>query len=170
MKTLLKIGEFLNKITMVIISVLLMLMTVVYFAQVIARFVFNSGLAWSEELVRYSCIAMIFFASAALFKALDHVAITVLEEALPNTARKYLFVLLTLINLVYMAIVFVIGVQILEVAAFQKSPNMQIPMNILYLLFPISYAIMIYHTVVNLINRATYKRFEKSAAAGEVAQ
>lgn len=170
MKVLLRIGDVLDTITKYLIGFLLMVMTVVYFAQVVARFVFNSGLYWSEELVRYSCIAMIFFASASLFKANDHVAITVLEEALPKKFRKYQYIFLALINIIYIAIVFVIGIMILDPSSYQSSPNMQIPMNIVYLVFPISMGIMLYHTVVNLFNRATYVKYKDVEVSKEAAQ
>lgn len=168
MKVLLKISDIIEKITKLIIAVLLIEMTIVYFAQVVARFVFNSGLSWSEEMVRYSCIAMVFFAAASLFKANDHVAITVIEELLPRKAKLVQFLILTLINIVYMVIVFVFGIGILEPAAYQSSPNMQIPMNIIYLLFPISMAISLFHTIVNLLNRETYKKYENDTAVKEV--
>lgn len=167
MKLLRKISDVLDTITKYIVAFLLLVMTVVFFAQVVARFVFNSGLYWSEELVRYSCIALIYFASASLFKASDQVAITVLEEMLPKKAKKYQYILLTLVNITYMALVFVIGIQILDMAAFQTSPNMQLKMSIVYLLFPISMAIMIFHTVVNLLSHENYKKFDKSLKVAE---
>jgi TRAP-type C4-dicarboxylate transport system permease small subunit len=162
MKLLRKISDVLDSITKYIIAFLLIVMTVVFTAQVVARFIFNSGLYWSEELVRYSCIALIYFASASLFKANDQVAITVLEELLPMKARKYQYIFLTLVNLAYMALVLVIGIQILDVATFQTSPNMQVRMSIVYLLFPISMAIMLFHTVVNLLSRETYRKYDNN--------
>ena len=169
-KLLHKASDMLDKITLTVIGVLLVEMTIVYFAQVIVRFVFNSGLYWSEELVRYSCIALVYLASASLFKRSGHVAITVLEELLPSRAKRYQFILLSLISIAYMALVLIIGLQILEVAAFQQSPNMRLPMNFIYLLFPISAGIMIIHVVSNLFDRETYRKYDKALSNGEVAQ
>jgi len=170
MKILRRISDVLDSITKVIIAVLLIVMTVVFFAQVVARFVFNSGLYWSEELVRYSGIALIFFAAASLFKANDHVAITVVEEMLPKAGRKVQYALLALINILYMALVLVIGIQILEVASYQQSPNMQLPMNVVYLLFPISMAISLVHAVTNLLSRETYRKYDTQDKIEEVAK
>lgn len=170
MRLLHKVSDMLEKVTQVIIGLLLVEMTVVYFAQVIARFAFNSGLYWSEELVRYSCVAMIYLASASLFKRSDHVAITVLEDMLPMNARKYQSAILALISLAYMALVLVIGLQILEVAAFQQSPNMRIPMSTVYLMFPISAGIMIIHAVSNITDRETYRKYDKALPNGGAAQ
>lgn len=167
MKYIVKLSEALDKITKAAIALLLIEMTVVYFAQVVARFAFNSGLSWSEEMVRYSCIAMIFLAAASLFRAVDHIAITILEELLPKPVRKYQFAIVTLINLVYMAMLLVFGLQILPMAALQLSPNMQIPMNIIYLLFPISAALMIIHAIALLVDRQTYEKYKIQPAAQE---
>ncbi|MHC1787076.1 MAG: TRAP transporter small permease [Christensenellales bacterium] len=169
MKTLHKVSDVLDKITLVIIGLLLTEMTVVYFAQVVARFAFNSGLYWSEEMVRYSCVVMIYLASASLFKRGGHVAITVLEEMLPRKARKYHFILMSLVSLVYMALVLVIGIQIMGSAVYQMSPNMRIPMNFIYLLFPISAVLMIIHTLSNLTDPESYRKFS-DATQGEVAK
>jgi TRAP-type C4-dicarboxylate transport system permease small subunit len=156
MNILQKTSDVLDKITKYIVAFLLATMTIVYFAQVVARFVFNQGIYWSEELVRYSCIFMVYLAAASLFKEDNHVAITALEELLPKKLQKCLYILISLINLTYMIFVFIIGVEILKVSAFQTSPNMQIKMSIVYLIFPISMALMFLHTIVNLFNRHTY--------------
>ncbi len=168
MKVLLKVSEILDKITKIIIGFLLIEMTIVYFAQVVARFVFNSGLAWSEELVRYSCVALVFFASASLFKANDHVAITVVEEMLPKKVKLVQFLMLAAVNLIYLVVMFVFGLGILVPAANQISPNMQLPMNLVYLLFPISFGITLFHSIVNLLNKGTYAKYQDKAAVKEV--
>jgi TRAP-type C4-dicarboxylate transport system permease small subunit len=39
---------------------------------------------------------------------------------------------------------------------------MQVRMSIVYLLFPISMAIMLFHTVVNLLSRETYRKYDNN--------
>lgn len=125
--------------------VFLALMTVILFSQVVARYVFSSGLSWAEEMVRYLCVWMIFLGASCATKNGSQIAVTALEEALPSAPRKILTIFQHIIVAIYTVLVTWIGYLALHFASMQSSPNMRIPMNIIYSVIPISMVIMILH-------------------------
>lgn len=154
MKVILSISNALDNIVKKIISVLLMLMTVVLFSQVIARYVMGTGLSWSEELVRYICIWLVYLGTTCATKDGSQIAVTALEEALPISSKRVLSIIQSIITAAYIILLFWIGYKILGVAQMQKSPNMAIPMNIIYMVFPISMVIMMIHLIAVFFERS----------------
>ncbi|MDG4674816.1 TRAP transporter small permease [Shinella sp. 838] len=71
------------------------LMALLIFVQVIMRYVFESSLLWSEELVRWLFIWTIWVGIAYAFRVGDHIRITVLSDRLSEPWKKRLEVTLT---------------------------------------------------------------------------
>lgn len=80
-------------------------MTLIIFAQVICRYVFESPLAWSEELARYLFIAMTFFAGYLAARQGKQIGVEALQNALPAIPRKILVLLSHLICVGFFGIV-----------------------------------------------------------------
>ncbi len=147
MKVILSVSNLIDNIVKKIISVLLMIMTAVLFSQVIARYLMGGGLSWSEELVRYMCVWIIFLGSTCAAKDGSQISVTVLDETLKGLPKKILGIIQTLLAVGYGSLLIWIGFTTLEVAKVQKSPNMMIPMNIVYSVIPIAMIIMLIHLV-----------------------
>ncbi len=62
-------------------------------AQVMMRYLFNSSLVWSEELMRYMFIWMILVGAAVTFRNDGHIEIDFFTGLLPAKFRKLLFYL-----------------------------------------------------------------------------
>ncbi|WP_313344344.1 TRAP transporter small permease [Sedimentibacter sp.] len=147
MKIILSVSNLLDTIIKKIISVLLMIMTVVLFSQVIARHVMGTGLSWSEELVRYMCVWIIFLGATCAAKDGSQVSVTALDEILNGLPKKLLGIIQSILASTYCVLLSWIGFGALEFAKLQKSPNMMIPMNIVYSVIPIAMIIMLIHLV-----------------------
>ncbi len=161
MKVILSVSNLIDNVVKKIISVLLMSMTAVLFSQIIARYLFGGGLSWSEELVRYMCVWTIFLGSTCAAKDGSQISVTVLDEILKGIPKKILGIIQSLLVVVYGALLTWIGFIVLEVAKVQKSPNMLIPMNIVYSVIPIAMIIMLIHLVtVFLQNNFTKESHE----------
>lgn len=147
MKVILSVSNLIDNVVKKIISVLLMTMTVVLFSQVIARYLMGGGLSWSEELVRYMCVWIIFLGSTCAAKDGSQISVTVLDEMLKGLPKKLLGIIQSILAVVYGVLLTWIGFTALEVAKVQKSPNMMIPMNVVYSVIPIAMIIMLIHLV-----------------------
>ncbi len=84
MQALHKVNKVLYEIVKKVIVVLLLLMAAFVFAQVLARYVFKTPLAWSEEITTYMFSWLAYIGAAAVTYKNDHVAITTLVDGMKN--------------------------------------------------------------------------------------
>lgn len=141
------ISDNVDKLIKQLIAIVLILMTIILFSQVITRYVMGTGLTWSEEIVRYMCIWMVFLGATCAQKDGSQIAVTALEEMLPELPRNILKWIQRIIVVVYSGLVMWIGFKTLNIASMQASPNMRIPMNYIYMVIPIAMIVMLIHLV-----------------------
>ncbi|MDR1318215.1 MAG: TRAP transporter small permease [Treponema sp.] len=151
MEIIQKISLIIGKLLNAIVGVLLALMTALIFAQVLGRFIFRNGLFWAEELARFSMVTMVFLGAALACKYKDHIKITILEEMLKGQILKIYRIIIALISIAFLSIVAYYGFSVLGVVSGQLSANMQISMNIVYMMIPIGAAIMILYLLIEII-------------------
>ena len=152
MKALRTFLNYADKCCHWVIIIGLAVMTLVLFAQVAARYLFDSGLSWSEELSRYIMIWVVYLGAAVVYKDNSHISVTALEEAIGPKARLWLNLFQKLVSMGFIGLVGVYSYRTLEFAALQTSPNMLIPMNYIYLVFPLSSALIILHLIISIID------------------
>ena len=100
------------------------------FLQVIARYIFEAPLSWSEELARFILIWLSMLSAAYAFKTKSHFALTILVTKLPEKQQKFTFcihvtVAIFFIIICYYSVIFVHSVNGHVAPALQIS--MQIP-------------------------------------------
>ncbi len=81
----------------IMVVILMLVATVVAIVQVVARYVFNNSLYWSEELILYSLITMSFLAASMGVRYAAHISVEMLYAfAGPRLTRvlKYVATLL----------------------------------------------------------------------------
>ena len=61
----------------------------VIFIQVVARYVFNNSLTWSEEFARYIFVWQIWLGASYAAKINKHINITVAREKMPQRIRSF---------------------------------------------------------------------------------
>lgn len=128
-----------------------MSMTAVFFAQICMRYIFGNGLCWAEELSRYMMVWLIYICAVVVFREGTQINVTAVEDLLPKAWRSLLHTLQQLVCIVFFIIIGYLGVKIMPFAKVQSSPNMQIPMTYMYMLFPISSGLIVLQLVANLI-------------------
>ena len=110
---------------------LLVAMTLTVFSQVIARYIFEAPLSWSEELARFILIWLSMLSAAYAFKTKSHFALTILVSKLPDKHQKitsfcvHIIVAIFFLLICYYSIIFVNSVNGHVAPALQIS--MQIP-------------------------------------------
>jgi len=126
---------------------LLIAMTLVVFGQVIARYVFQAPLSWSEELARFLLMWLSMLSAAYGFKTKSHFALKFLVEKTPDKAQQLIAVLVHIVValffsvLLYYSIVFVIGVE------GHIAPALQITMQIPYTSIVVGCAFILIETL-----------------------
>lgn len=145
-----KISDYLNSIIKFLVFLMLAAMTIVITLQIICR-VFFTALSWTEELSRYLLVWGSLLAATVAYKQGAHIAITFVVEKLKDKRRKALSILANIISIVFFLIGIYYGIRMISLQIYQTSPALLIPMKIIYLCLPLSFLIMLYYGIVNLI-------------------
>lgn len=156
-----KISDNLNSVIKTLTFIMLVTMTIIVTAQIICR-VFFTALSWAEELSRYLLVWGSLFAATVAYKQNSHIAITFVVEKLKNQTRKKVSILTYFITILFFIVGIYYGTKMISLQIFQTSPALLIPMKIVYLCLPLSFSIMLYYGLVNLIGElANFKEAEK---------
>lgn len=131
------------------------MITVVMFAQVVSRYVFQASLVWTEELSRYFFILMAFAGLSYGIRTKSHLRIDLLETAVP--ILKLPFEIITDILVVGFC-VFMLRPALNSVQFIfnsgQVSPAMEIPMFVVYIPLAVGLVLSIIRMVEKYIKRA----------------
>ena len=156
------VNKLLDRIEGYAMVVLMLVATIVSIVQVVARYVFNNSLYWSEETILYSLISMSFLAGSMGVRYSAHICVEVLPlMAGPRFATliKYVAAILGAVfalSLVYYGARLFINTNSMG----QLSPAMRIPVAYIYASIPISGAFMFLRyawIVQHLIQKKPYE-------------
>ena len=134
-------------------------MVIVTTLQVVFRVAFNA-LTWSEELSRYLLVWGTFFGATLAYKRGNHIAVTFIIDFFPSKLRVWFNVLTYLLSLALFVIVAQQGLNMITMQVFQVSPALQLPMKYVYWSIPVSFGIMIIHTLAGIADEL-HKAFGK---------
>jgi TRAP-type C4-dicarboxylate transport system permease small subunit len=151
MKMIQQLADFIDRGCRYVSVALLMSMTVVFFTQICMRYLFGNGLSWAEELSRYMMVWLIYICAIVVFREGTQISVTAIEDKLPNAWRFTLNIAQKVVCIVFFLMVGYLGIKIMPFASFQKSPNMQIPMKYMYMLFPIASWLIVLQLIANFI-------------------
>ena len=120
------------------------------FIQVVARYLFESSLVYSEELSRYLFVWTVFLGLPVVAKRGGHMAVTALSGRLKGTAARTMSIAAYLVGIVFMATMIIQGFEMVQRTSQQLSPAMEISMSWVYLSIPIGCLFMMLQMVSDL--------------------
>lgn len=88
----------------ILIAIFLGIMIVLVFANVVLRYVFSSGFAWSEEIARICFIYLVYLGTIDAFRDNRHLGVEMLVERVGPLAQKILYFAIQAIVIWMMAI------------------------------------------------------------------
>ncbi len=97
----------LEKLEEGLVAFLLAAMTVVTFAQVIARYVFNYSFVWALELVSFLFAWMIFIGMSYGVREGSHIGMDAVVRLMGEKIGRYVTILATLLCIAYSVIIFI---------------------------------------------------------------
>ena len=151
MKQYEKLLSGLYKILKVLLTVTFMVMTAALTIQIFARYLFKKGWPWTDEVARYGCFLCVYIgASLALFTN-DHIHVNFLEGITPKGTHRWLRFARMLIVTVYSAFMVAYGPKVIALGRTSVSPNMGIPMHLVYMIFPVSFALVFLYALFNTL-------------------
>lgn len=130
-----------DRIEEILISVFLGVATILVFSQVVARYVFNSGISWAPELVQHLFLWTVMIGASYGFKHGVHLGVDVLMKKLPPAPRRVMAMVAVLVSLgftcymCYLSTYYVYGSYKMELI----TVDLEVPQWIPHLALPLGF-------------------------------
>lgn len=150
-----QLRKILNSVLDVLAGVSFLAMVALTCWQVFTRYILKNPSSWSEELVSYLFAWMSLLGSSIVVGERGHMNIPILVDRLGKSARKALAIFAEIIACLFAGIILVYGgVQITSLAMGQMTSSLGVPIGIFYIVLPLSGAINVIYTILNIIGIA----------------
>lgn len=160
-----KVKKIMDKVLSAACAVLLSFMTLLATYQVISRYVFSSPSTMSEDLLSYSFVWVSLLGTALVFGQKDHMSLSIFSDRLVGVNKFVLSIFTELLIMFIAIIVFLFGgTQVVGVGAIQISPTLNISMDWIYIVLPISGVLIIIYNCINIIQ--LIQQFNESKKEG----
>lgn len=161
------LSRLIDRIEGVAVVILIFTATVVAIVQVIARYVFNNSLYWSEELILYALITMSFLAASMGVRYSAHISVEAVYAFVGPRTSRVLRMVSALLGIAFACALTYYGWRLFMNTSEmgQLSPAMRIPVAYIYLSIPIAGAFMVVRYLDLLVHLA---RGDARAATGTV--
>ncbi len=133
-----------------ICALLLTGMVAVVFANVVARYCLNAAIGWSEEVSRFMFIWVAFLGSVLAFRRGEHLGLDILVKSRPRAAANTVLLAGDLLVVAALAYLTKGGVEMTadSLASGWVSSAVPIPYGYVYLVVPVSFALMLLDALV----------------------
>ena len=152
MNTINKISDGIDKACGWFLILCFSIMTVTYFGQIVLRYVFSTGIHWSEELTRYTNVVLVMIGTAMLTKRGTHINVSILETIVPKKVKKWVLIIQHILTTVFFTAAIKISFDMIKLAGTQVSTNMRIPMTYVYGIFTVAFTILVFQAIVLIMN------------------
>jgi TRAP-type C4-dicarboxylate transport system permease small subunit len=148
-----------NKIDKTLANVLVFIMAVMVINvlwQVFTRYILSDPSSFTDELARYLMIWIGILGAAYVSGKNMHVAINVLPEKFSKSTQKKITLFVNFLIIAFVFSAFIIGGVRLVYLSFslgQLSPSLQIPLAVVYMVLPLSGALIIYYKFSDILNK-----------------
>ncbi|WP_210200573.1 TRAP transporter small permease [Cohaesibacter celericrescens] len=123
----------------------------VVFLQIVSRYAFSFSLGWSEEVARLLFICITFLGAAVLARKEDHLKVTVITDMLPERAKHFAALFATSVALICGRFLVEGGWETMVREWDQRTPSLQFPMGIVFLIIFLSVCLLTLWLFVNFL-------------------
>ena len=113
------------------------LMLIIIFLQVISRYFFGYTASYSEELSRYLFVWVTFLSLPVVSRQGGHMVVGLLLERFTGEKLRRLKIAGCICSMAFLAIMVWQGIRMVQLAVWQTSPAMEIPMSYMYISIPL---------------------------------
>lgn len=132
------------------------------FAQVVFRYVLDSPLVWSEELVLYLFVWIAMLGAAGSVRLRSHFSLTIFVARLPSNSATVVAALADVSIGVFALVLLVQGAHMTAAGFSEEATSLPVSMGWFYLALPAGAGLMLWH----LVARAVLRPDKFSAAGG----
>ena len=135
MKTVLKVFDTaLNYI----LAICVLAITVICLSQIVARFIINSSIPWSDEACRFLFVITVSLGAGVCVRDRCLIAVDLIPEKLKGTAKFIYILVLNLLVICIGIVLLVYGYQFAQMNMKQVSSCLHIPMGQIYMVLSLS--------------------------------
>lgn len=145
-----------------VVIALMAAMSVLVFANVVSRYLFNYSFLWVEEISRYMMVWVGFIGSGLVLRYGAHIAVEALQDALPTRAAQVTRALVVVVLAITFIAMTWLGVQYVRFAWDQETPVFNWNFGLIYLAIPIGSALMLIHLLCIARPYVIGRQFDKS--------
>ena len=113
------------------------LMLIIIFLQVVSRYFFHYTASYSEELSRYLFVWVTFLSLPVVSRQGGHMVVGLLTERFTGERLRRLKIAGCLCSIAFLAVMVWQGIRMVQLAVWQTSPAMEIPMSYMYISIPL---------------------------------
>ena len=153
MRLLERIIDKITGLAAVIGGVFTGIMTLIVGYAVIARYIFNRPIGWSEEISVYLMVWAVFLGAAYTLKEDAHIGVDILITKAPVRIRRALLLFHYLVGIIFMSILFYHGIDMVALTLKMGSRSLAIdfPLVLSHLAVPVGSGILILQLINKLI-------------------
>lgn len=129
----------------------LVVVFLVTFGQVVQRYVFQMPMPWSTDVIRIFFVYSVFFGMTVGVLRKSHLNIDVLVQALPKRFAPFFRILSNVVMGIFLGFVLWFSIPFIMANTDQYTPYLMFPMSYVYLVVPITAAIMLLSLVKDSI-------------------
>ncbi len=139
-------------------------MALIIGANISFRYLTSHSFPWADEAARYLMIWLTFTGAGLILRTGGHVAITNLQDALPDRGRKIMRGALVLGLLVFFGFMVDVGIEYAQRTQYQVTPALRLSFLYVYSAMPVGFALLIVHLLLiapRFIMAGTYRRLDE---------
>jgi TRAP-type C4-dicarboxylate transport system permease small subunit len=121
--------------------------------QVVARYVFDTGLFWADELTSVAVMWAALLGAAGCVWTDSNMRLNLVIDRLPAAGRVWCLALMDAVVAWFAVVFFTQGVNLVQRTMSGRMASLDIPVGATYLIVPISAALMAVFGIVRALNR-----------------
>ncbi|MBM6618127.1 TRAP transporter small permease [Bacillus suaedaesalsae] len=125
--------------------------------QVFARYVLNSPLVWSEEVIKYLMIWIVLLGTAIALRKGLLISVEIVLHIVPKIIQKVMQAIITILNMVFLVLLVQYGFKILETIQGQTTGALELPVSWTYAAVPIASILALINCIAVFIEIFTSK-------------
>ncbi|CAM5219226.1 hypothetical protein CDEF62S_05492 [Castellaniella defragrans] len=156
---MLRLFQKIDALLLLVLTGALSFIAILGFAQVIWRYLLDQPLIWSEEVMRYSLIWIVFLGAGPVISRGQLAAVEFVSHAVPVRMGRLIRLGSALLCCIFWAVLVAYGTLILSSVNDMHSGTLEIPMSYVYAAIPLGAAWGLVSTLVSIVVPPTVETY-----------
>ncbi len=140
-----------GRIVMIMIIAIGICMLAIALLHIFSRYVLNSSLTWSEELLKILLVWFCLLSASYIAVRREHVSIVVFKQMFPKKVEHIMNISVQIIMFLASVVVFYIGILMIIRSGSRVTPALGFPYAVKYAAVSVSFAVMSLYELRNIL-------------------